>query len=255
MTKGFRKQEFSSSELGSFFLKRNLAAIERRWPELSQRIYDASSEEVILIPEVGHLYGCRIGSVRIHNKVAEECVQLRETLHRALQSPDVEIVYVLGSGLGYMLAEIFQRTMKPAGPSTNPIGLVLLEHRLDLFRAMLRLNDWTEFLSSPRVFLCVGEDFLETSRAIRKNHHLDACTRPSHTMGRPLQADERELYHCALREADEGRREYHNLKQKQQERLRERYRTRPSPVRKIWSSVSIDDRAVQYIVRGLMAAL
>ena len=73
--------------------------------------------------------------------------------------------------------------------------------------------------------------------------------------GRPTWPTEQSAYQALLRDIDEGRRRYAYAKQNLQKQLFEKHRRGRTEVRRIWTSVSLGDRAIQHIVRALMRAL
>ncbi len=246
----------SCQELGSFFLTRNLEALKNRWPRLADMVQQTDSSNVLLIPDGGPNYRCRIGDTWIHGPepIAKELERLRKPVERALQTPNTDLLYLHGTGLGYMAAEIVHRTKPRGDPHEIPIGIVFLEHRAEMFKAMLQLSDWTPVLQSPRMFFCMGAEIGKTCREIHGRYLLDASGRPVHIPCRQLPPDEAQIYRQATLEIDRSRRKYHVVKQQQDTELRNR---RSKPVRKIeriWAWVGTRDRAVQYPIRGLLSA-
>jgi len=247
----------SCEELGSFFFERNLEVLEKRWPEQAASIRQADVREIVLIPNGGPNYRCRIGDTWIHgpDETSREIESLRKPVDRALASPDTDLLYLHGIGLGYLAGEIFRETAPSGDPHQIPIGLVLLEHRVELLKAMLLLNDWTPLLCSRRVFLCVGGDLLGQCRRIREQSLLDASLRPAHLPCRRLPPEEAQVYRQITLDIERSTRTYHTIRQREETQLRERHREPPRTIRKVWTWVGIRDRAVQYPIRGLMNAL
>jgi len=215
-------------------LDRNLSVLRKRRPDLADLLERADAAKVCPVSETG---------------------PFRRAMENLLRSGKAEVIYVSGVGQGDIAAEVFERTREGFGPEKTPIGLVFLEHRPEMFRAMLSLNDRTQLLESKRTFFCVGEDLDRQCREIQTKYRLCACPHPGHFQGRCLNADEVGIYQVALRDLDESRARFQHRFQAQLAELQQKFRSRPAQIRKIWSSVGLADRAVQHIIRGLMEAL
>ena len=74
-TKIANQFEFPCSELNPFFYDRNMAELRSRWPELATEVENAEPGSVVIVPEGGHTYQCRVDGGWIHGPrpVADEC--------------------------------------------------------------------------------------------------------------------------------------------------------------------------------------
>lgn len=142
---------------------RNLASLQRRWPELARRVQECpESGTYELVFSANNPPNLKMnGLSRLY--YAERPVQDVQEQIRELKLRNTRIAVFLGLGLGY---EVLVYGSQFAA-AQNTAHILIVEKDLELFRTALKALDLTQVFESPGVELLVGIDADKMYPALR----------------------------------------------------------------------------------------
>ncbi len=248
------------SDVSGSILDRNLEELRTRFPDIFERCINRLEDSAVEVQALGgHLYRCRSGRTWIHGQdpVAAETRGLVDLAVNAFSNKENDLFCFLGFGLGYVVAEIFERFPKQVGKFEYSRGIVIFERDPALFVAALALFDWRPLLGSGMVFLCVGEDWERQWNNLCCIHRLTSCNKPALLFGYPVRDPSEKDRYVAL--AGEIQRQWNQAKQTPYDhhrKLRQRsYGPDAEPCKKVWTWYNPAERAIPHILSGLLDAI
>lgn len=81
-----------------------------------------------------------------------------ETWLRTIREEDPELCVVYRCGLGAVVPRLFDWINRREAEESHDRRILILEDRVDLFRVLLHLSDWSVYIRSDRVFLAIDRD-------------------------------------------------------------------------------------------------
>ncbi len=155
------------------YLEKNLAALEKKEPDLARRLRAMPDNPNIRLEKNGteRLMEVKTDdgrSVVFRREIAS--AKVRKITERKLFSFS-EVVVLVGAGLGETLIE----TLKASGPGAY---ILLVEADISIFKKLLEGFNLSEYLSDPRAGISVGENPVDAVM-VRLEEQFGVFTRPN----------------------------------------------------------------------------